>query len=274
MFRIFGNQKNIHVQFFQIGEKQPFAESKMPIDQLPDTFEIDTTLTIKNEQWRVSHAEPISKSEFRRTGRLHVFLTKDKPVKIGAEKIRFTIPSISNDIAGVVPASTLENVFVVHEDDWRQIEVVSNKFRSEINEELGAIAAIVEEAAGGLGYNNVHVRKRISSPLMDVNVPLALLESQFGIVKRFSGVAFRSVAAVIERGFAHTTSSGVVLWGQLTEKGDISVLCVQRQHQGLNHHDWTSLMDRFLEENNLLLVDWNRMSVVDGRQVQVGGNPC
>lgn len=272
MFEIFGNHTTIWVQFFESGQKQPFAEAKMPIDQLPDTFQIDTTLTIQGEQWRVSHAEPNAKPQFRKTGTLQIFLAKDQATILGTENIRFTIPSISNDIAGVVPASTLENVFVVHEDDWRQIEVVSAKFRSEIDEELDAIKAIVEKAAGGIGYDNVHVRKRIPVPLADVNVSLAELANRFGVAKSFSGVAFSSAAAVIDSGFAHVTNFGVVLWGQLMKKENISVLCIQPPHEGFNLLDWASQMDRFLDEKNLLLVDWNRLSVVDGRQVKSGGN--
>jgi len=264
MLKLFGDRKTINVRFFKTGETQPFAQSKVPIDQLPDTFAIDTTLTLQEEQWRVSHAEPLSKSEFRKTGRLSVYLSKDKVVKLDTNDIRFSVPSINNDLAGLVPAGSLEDVFVVHEDDWRQTELVSSRFRHDIDDEMKAIGAIIQSADGQIGYENVHVRSRIPSPFADVNVPHIELERQFGLKKRYAGVAFHSVAAVVEHGYAQTTDSDAVFWGQLSDTGNIAVLCVHFPREGQVNNEWVSQMDHFLQVNKLLFVDWNRMALLDG----------
>lgn len=69
MFGFGKKHTTIRVEFVKQGESAPFMRSDVPIDSLPDTFEIDTTLHIKEEEWQVVSALPPQKSEFRKTGK-------------------------------------------------------------------------------------------------------------------------------------------------------------------------------------------------------------
>ena len=40
----------------------------MPIEQLPDTFEIDTTMHLGEEDWTLVEAVPSQKTEFKKSG--------------------------------------------------------------------------------------------------------------------------------------------------------------------------------------------------------------
>ncbi len=48
----------------------------MPVDKLPDSFEIDTTLHLGETDWSVVCAEPSIKAEFSKTRKLTIRLRK------------------------------------------------------------------------------------------------------------------------------------------------------------------------------------------------------
>ena len=52
------------------------ASAKIANDDLPDTFGIDTTLHIGNDNWSVVHADPLNKIEFKKSGKLTLRLRK------------------------------------------------------------------------------------------------------------------------------------------------------------------------------------------------------
>ena len=118
-------KKKIRVEFFRSGETKPFVVSDMPVDQLPDTFAVDTTLHINDEDWRVLAAQPVDKAAFRKTGKLQLTLTNAAPIARDAESILFSIATLSDDFPSLVPVASMEDVAVFHEDDWRQVEFIS-----------------------------------------------------------------------------------------------------------------------------------------------------
>lgn len=55
---------------------QVLASSKVPSDDLPESFEIDTTLHLGDDNWSVLHAEPHTKAEFAKSGKLTLRLRR------------------------------------------------------------------------------------------------------------------------------------------------------------------------------------------------------
>ena len=53
-----------------------FASSNMSPDDLPDSFDIETTLHLGGEDWSVIRAEPETKAEFTKSGKLTLRLRK------------------------------------------------------------------------------------------------------------------------------------------------------------------------------------------------------
>ena len=53
-----------------------FASSNMPPDDLPESFAIDTTLHLGEDNWSVIHAEPQTKAEFTKSGKVTLRLRK------------------------------------------------------------------------------------------------------------------------------------------------------------------------------------------------------
>lgn len=255
----FGKKKHktIRVEFVRQGESAPFLRSDVPIDQLPDTFEIDTTLHIKDDEWQVVQANPPQKNEFRQTGHVKVELAKYEVTTIDPNQLLFSLPTISDALPEQESAHSLENVLVCHEDDWRQVELISQVQQDAISLEFSDIIDIYRHQRKEFGFVQLHPRQRIPQPLNDHMLTLDALKQAFNIEHVYSGVAFNRVAASIVDGFALRTASGWTFWGQTDAKGHIVTLNLLRGPEA--QVDTLCVdMDRFLADHQLLLVDWVR----------------
>lgn len=247
--------KTVEVTLIEHGKDEAFGVSPVPVDQLPDTFEINTTLHLGDVDWQVVEARPATKAEYRETGKVTVVLAKQEIFTIDPAKILFSLPTISNDMAMVEAVSSLENVLVLLEDDWRQFEFLSITLNELVQQEVQDILTIYHTQREESGFKQLHVRKRIAEPLPDVTLPLESLAQAFDIEKRFSGVAFKNAAATIVNGFAWQTGAGWIFWGQTDTQGNLAVLCLLPPHDA-DAAIMANKIDDFMLANDLLLVDW------------------
>lgn len=247
--------KTVEVTLIELGKDEAFGVSPVPVDQLPDTFEINTTLHLGDVDWQVVEARPATKAEFRETGKVTVVLAKQEIFNIDPTKVLFGLPTISSDMALVEDVASLENVLVLHEDDWRQFEFLSASLHELVQQEVQDILAIYHTQREESGFKQIHVRKRIAEPLLDVALPLESLAQAFGVEKRFSGVAFNNAAATIVNGFAWQTASGWIFWGQTDAQGNLAVLCLLPPHDA-DAAIMAKKIDDFVLAHALLLIDW------------------
>ncbi len=258
MFGFAKDHKVIEVEFYEGESPTPFAQSKVPIDQLPDTFEIDTTMNLGENDWRVADAQPIGKTDFRKTGRLKLYLTKVETTMVDPNELLFSLPTISDSIAGAEDTESLENVVVFREDDWRQFEFISSNQEELIHGELNAIEQIYQQHRESSGFNQLHVRKAIIEPLSETKISLDSLRESFSFEKEYGGVAFNNTAATIVNGFAYKTTSGWLLWGQVDNAGNLINL-------NLSETDSSSIegiaenIDSFAQKHELYIVNWPRL---------------
>ena len=109
-----------------------------------------------------------------------------------------------------------------------------------------------------MGFKNLHLRKKIVSPLEKSKLNVSTLEQYFDLANQYNGVAFNNAAATIVGGFAFKTKSGWLLWGQANESGVITVLNLA-QMEDSNVVAIANKIDTFLEKHELFLVDWPRL---------------
>ncbi|PVZ83953.1 hypothetical protein C9426_24785 [Serratia sp. S1B] len=247
--------KTIEVTLIECGKDEAFGVSQVPVEQLPDTFEINTTLHLGDVDWQVVEARPARKMEFKETGKVTIVLAKQEIFNIDPAKILFSLPTISDDLPIVEAASSLENVLVLREDDWRQFEFLAIDMDEVVQQELQDILAIYHTQREEPGFKQLHVRKRVAEPLPGVVLSLESLAQAFNIEKRFSGVAFNNAAATIVNGFAWQTDSGWTFFGQTDTQGNLVVLGLLPPQQA-EAAVIAKQIDDFLLANNLLLVDW------------------
>jgi hypothetical protein len=165
MFGFFKDYKRIQVGFYKVGADKAFAPSDVPIEQLPDTFEIDTTLHLGSADWAVSKAVPPTKAEFRKSGKISLYLYQPKTANVPVSELLYSLPTISDSLPDLVHTKSLENILVVHEDDWRQIELISTRHADAVRQELASIQDIHAKHRAGSGFTTLHVRKLIIAPL-------------------------------------------------------------------------------------------------------------
>ena len=78
----------VSISFIDDRTSMEFATTDMPVGNLPDTFEIDTTLHLGDDDWFVVHADPSVKEEIARIGSLTLRLRKVE--RIATNEISFS----------------------------------------------------------------------------------------------------------------------------------------------------------------------------------------
>ncbi len=191
MFGI-GRKKVVQVFFYEVPSQQPFGTSQMPVEQLPDTFAVDTRMTLGDSDWRVVEARPVTKPEFRRSGSLELHLSRIEndraprgtPVTGGrvnecprteeGEPLRWSQLSVWG---GRLPPSAGmadegADLVVLQEDDWRQIEFVpaaNGLHVAAMMERLDTLRR--EQDDGGLGFLKILMREELPTPIAALGIP-------------------------------------------------------------------------------------------------------
>jgi hypothetical protein len=248
-----GKSKNtVTVEFIVNGTSNPFAISEVPIEQLPDTFELETNLEIGQQQWSVTQAVPNKKEEFTKTGKLKVFLNKVQT--IDPKELLFSLPTI-NDSIFEIETTTSGSLFSIHEDDWRQMEFISKKYDLEVAQEMKSVVEIYEQHKIGIGFDQVHIRKIIEQPLHDEKINFEVFIQNFNVIKKYDGFGIGNNKA--KDSFAFQIEEGTILYGQAPNSGGISFLCV-----AANENSKQSI-EEIAEKYNLIFVDWCRAEIIN-----------
>lgn len=254
-------KKTVHVEFINGNDQSIIAVSDMRPEQLPETFAVNTTLDMANKKWAVDSADPVNKFEFVKTGKLRVVLS---PITIGVPgDILFSLATISDDI-GNVQGDTLpsDRILALHEDDWRQIEFVSQKFAVEIDKECEDIRRIYSVEKVASGFKKVHIRKRIADPLQAINLTSTELESKIKPVRKYDGIGFQKTRGTITGGFAWEIPGGLIIWGVSDAGGNVTRLCLLGRPAAGSGALVAGPLTALAREHALNLVDWCRAAAV------------
>jgi hypothetical protein len=196
-----------------------FGVTKMPPEDMPESFALETTLHLGDADWSAVQAEPRTRAEYSRSGALTLRLRRIE--KIDPRDLLFSLPSICDRLPALGSGPLAGDECLLAEDDWRQVELVSRVFAAECDAEIAAIRRIHEQASVGLGWREIHVRK-LPDPPISAPLTLADLDRAFGGVT-LRGVAFHGAGAPIASGFSFKTADGLECYG-VAEDGRVSVL--------------------------------------------------
>ena len=241
------------------------ARAQMPIERLPQSFAANTKIHIAGEDWEVIKADPMTAEEFIQTGKLVITLAKI--FKVSPKDINFTLPTICDEIPRILAGSTKQgkNVFELHEDDWRQIEFISQSYRSAIDSQLAEIVRIYREASvdsgRSLAFRDLYLRQQIKIPLQEV-ITLDQLYAFFtSALYRYEGVCYQQYDGLIEGGFAFRVAT-VILYGQQVE-GTVKVLGIGVIGDVTGESkDIAHALEKLMATYNLYLVDWCKPQLV------------
>ena len=242
----------VTVEFFENGQTVPFAVSEVPPQQLPDTFEINTELNLKQQDWCVVQALPALKKDFIKTGNLKVVLSKI--LTIAPKELLFSLPTLNNSLFELEGWSG-KNLLFIHEDDWRQNEFVSKKEELNITQERKAIAAIYNNHQVGIGFTKVHLRELIELPLIDSAIHLNELSQFIDVSKKYDGFGVANTEGRAKDSFAFTTIEGAEFYGQTDITGKVIYLCVTDSQ--ISSKSISEIENKY----NVALINWCKLNL-------------
>jgi len=129
--------------------------------------------------------------------------------RVNPQEVLFSLPTLNDALPGLSNLMADKNTVMMHEDHWRQFEFVEERFKTVIDDELTAIAAIWRNQSVSFGsstaFRSIHIRKLISRPILisfSISDFSALTECKHeavafeGRVKTLSGVVAARVGRV------------------------------------------------------------------------------
>lgn len=247
--------RKIHVTLIDAKNNEIIAKSKVPADSLPESFGPDTTLHIGNEGWCVVAAEPRDRAAYKKTRTLTLRLVKIEWAN--PRDILFSLPSISSEIPGPGSEPVVASDVVLHEDDWRQMELVSRANAAAIERQFAAIRRIHEEqSVEGGGWRELHKRTE-PSPAITNAFRMEDIQRAFDAEGQLGGVTFEKWPNRIADGFSVRGKDGLCLYG-LAPAGRIDTLGIVDSPAELTPDDSIAALVELASKFDLDLVHWCR----------------
>lgn len=244
----------IKVQFIDSSNGNIIGVSEMSPEQLPETFKIQTTIHLNDEEWSIEEAIPEHSREFIQSK--NVMLKMRKLEKINPNDLWFTTPTISNEFPST-KTKTKDSEFDVsiHDDYYRQKEFLTIDSLPQIEEEFKAIKEIWANHSKKSNeytlFKNCHARKTIG---------LANLSVNFNRIQNL--LNSNSVGQVIINGEILSNGFGLktentTYFGTLNNEKVVE-LCVSQWN-----NKTTDEILKITKEFNLLFVDWINCHIIE-----------
>ena len=225
----------VHVVLIDAASGQTIGEVDLPAENLPETFAVRTTLHLGGDDWTVEHAEPVTRADAAAACRLRLVVRK--VMYVDPRTILYSLPTLENAMPPMQAGDG--DALQLHEDDWRQVELVAARFEPEIAVELAAIREVHGERERA-GFRRLHVRERIPDPLAGIALTIDAVAR--GARRQ---LAFDGSPGVVAGGFAFDVGVDA-LYGR--EEGGRVVVAAAWHAPGL-------LAD-LARANQLIIVDW------------------
>lgn len=249
----------IHVTFVNATDDSTIGVSDIPLEQLPEQFEIRTTVNLRGDDWIIEDATPMHASEFAKTGELTVKMSKLE--QLDPKELLYSLPTISMEWPPIAPQSDFTAFdLTLHEDDWRQREFLPPNTQPLVEEELAAIAAIwhkhrinVDETMHA--FDQIHVRRAVG----DINLAINFEEFKKLLGKNEVGaVKIGEHSGFVQNGFAIRAFAEATFYGIVSSE-QITCLCLHMENPEQQPED---LIRRINTQFGLLYVDWPHTTLI------------
>jgi hypothetical protein len=242
------------VSFIDDTTGESFGVTELPPTDLPESFEIDTMLHIGDDDWSVVDASPKTRAEYAKSWALTLRLRRIK--RIDPRNILYSLPSIYEAIPATNDQPLSGTELVLAEDDWRQLELVSNTLAREVDEEIAKIRLIHENAAVGVGWREIHIRTKPEAPLV-CNLTLVELARVLDASTQSNGVTYHGASSPIGDGYCLTTKDGLTIYG-VAAKGNVEVIAMGQYSNLSPNAESIERLKSLAHDLDLDLVYWCR----------------
>ncbi|MBO2007636.1 hypothetical protein [Hymenobacter negativus] len=240
--KILSPDTNVEVTFIDHATGQVIGSTKLPPEQLPDTFGVATNFTLGTQEWQVATAAPVTKIEFSRTKELTLRLNKIE--YLNPQDIHYTLPTISDKLPDM-DETALFSAFElsIFEDDWRQNEFLPSAALPLVTQEAATIQRIWAEFGnlsddGFQSFKQLHVRESIGEPGLALD--FARLQAVLGASSPGS-LKIYDLPGFVRNGFVLKTAA-TYYYGLLEGGATVTHLCMAQveeealaEVQAVNH---------------------------------------
>jgi hypothetical protein len=245
--------RNVSVTLIDDATGAPFATTELPPADLPESFEVETTLHLGEADWSVIRAEPRTRPEYTNSGKLVLRLRRIEQVNLS--DILFSLPSVCDGLPAIGDQPLSGDECLLHEDDWRQFEFVSRQFSAESDAEIAAVRRIHEQERQSAGWRKLHVRRRPDPPIISPLTRDQLAYAFGGLY--FRRVGLRGAGSPIVSGFSFRAADGLECYGA-EEEGRVVVLGVVQELLAPPPTRSADALAQIAREFDLDLVNWCR----------------
>jgi hypothetical protein len=239
---------------------ETISQSKIKATDLPESFAVDTTMHLGEEDWFVVDAVPATREEYLQTKSVTLRLRRVEHVDPG--NILYSLPTIADYLPTADGSPVTAAELVLHEDDWRQTEFVSQGNLETVKNELNEIRRIVETANVGPGFKEIHVRKEPKRPLGNTEISIHDILRCLGLESIIGSVTFAGCEQQITNSFSISLAERLSLYGMEAD-GTVSVLAVAPSRNEAEPSASISSLTDLLRQKRLSLVDWCRCEIFD-----------
>ena len=252
---------------------------------MPPSFVHETFVEFGGERWKLVSADPFEHKDYVKTGKVRIGLkrVKDETGELLGESLA-DLPAeklfLSASRAAIFPdfsgSRSDKPILEMAAWEWRQVELVPESLRTSIGEEFTQVEQLklaqVTVQDGREMYRKQHVRSASATALLGKSwKPERLRTTAFTFSTALDGLSFMGEKGLAEETFVFRMPSGIVLYG-LADGGKVRCLGLRparEKHDLIAGGDLNRLV-LFLEKEELILVDWERLLVVEPNLAGMG----
>lgn len=246
--------KKVKTTFIDDETGSTVAVTKMVPEDLPETFEVQTTMHIGDVEWEVVSASPQTRTQYAESRCLTLRLRKIE--RIDPASVLYSLPAICDGIPALGDNPVSTDDCMLHEDDWRQLELVARENAEEIEEEILAIQEIHEHHSVDVGWNHVHCRSKPDPPI-PASFGVQDIRRFFGSNVPIRGVTYIGAQTTIATGFSIKPCDGLTLYG-LSPNDGVMVLGIVKETRKSVPDAMIANLSSLAREYELDLIHWCR----------------
>jgi hypothetical protein len=245
---------NIEVTFIDDLTDESLGVTQIPANNLPDLFERDTTINLSGVDWNVLNARPKTRAQYTKSKQLILWIRQVEAVN--PNDVLYSLPSICAVVPELNNRSLSGSELILAEDDWRQFELVSNQLADKVDKEISKIQYIHEHATAGVGWREMHIRKKPEIPI-DSNIALTYLVNMLKVSAKPTGITYDGARSPITDGYSLSLNDDFSVYG-LAPKGKVQVIAIGQDANIPPNQESIDLLQQLARKFNLDLVHWCR----------------
>jgi hypothetical protein len=243
---------NIEVTFIDDRTSEPIGVTQIPATDLPESFERDTTIHLSNADWKVMNARPKTRAQYTKSKTLILWI--DRVEQVNPQDILYSLPSICDTIPALSDRSLSGNELTIAEDDWRQFELISNKFADKVDSEIAKIKLIHENAAAEVGWRAIHIRTKPVIPI-DTKIDLSHLATILKVSVKPTGITYHGSRSPIADGYSFQLNDDFSVYG-VAPNSKVQVIAIGQYSNVSPNGESIDLLQQLARKFHLDLVYW------------------